>query len=119
MDKSMLTSRNKALEGDFYSNGIEALACEIVVQAIEDWKMLIRRKAWENGDWIDDASKGLVMGFQELRVFFRSDWCELLLTGTEMTGDGILASLEDMLEAAKYGIAPRTWQKIKMGESKR
>ena len=71
------------------------LAAQIVATAISDWRELIREKAW--------LSKRIEprKNFTELRQFFESDWCALLMIFMELTPADILTKLEKELEEAK------------------
>lgn len=69
--------------------GTTRLANEIVLQAIEDWKML-DAGCLENHD----------RSYAALRSFFKSDWCDLLLTvmKADFCGADILKWLEEKRE---------------------
>ena len=81
---------------------IANLAQGIILFAIEDWRHLIKSKAYRGNSRQDksrDYSKG---SFSGLRSFFRSEWCDLLLTvcNADATGDYILNMLEGELDEA-------------------
>lgn len=67
---------------------VKSLALGIVLQAVDDWRKLIECEV--KGKLPPDT----MMSFGELRRFFRSDECELLLTDTPLTGGKILRQLE-------------------------
>lgn len=69
------------------------LAAEIVAFAIKDWRDLIQRKAWKKEPKHNK-------NFAELRAFFQSDWCSLLMNGMRITPEGILQILENELQEA-------------------
>ena len=82
------------------------LALEIVWYAVIDWRRLVKAQAWKN-----DYKKhtyhywqipSIRCNFDEIREFFRSDWCDLLLSVNRVstTGERILALLESELEEA-------------------
>ena len=82
------------------------LALEIVYYAALDWRRLVKAKAWKK-----DYKKNVYhywqipsvrCNFDELRKFFRSEWCDFLLTANQVstTGERILALLESELEEA-------------------
>ena len=48
-----------------------ALAVTIIINAAQDWRLRIRRKTWL-------LYQSEYDGFDDLRAFFRSDWCNLL-----------------------------------------
>lgn len=79
------------------ANGEQLLACEIVVKAVEDWKSLATGK----------MSETATHNYNELRQFFKSGWCDLLLSHTELTGEYILDRLE------KYRIEQERIAKLK------
>lgn len=81
------------------------LATEIVLQAIADWQSLCRLEK----EYRVDRQQSV--NFTELQRFFRSDYCDLLLEGTGLTGEYILRELEDMRSASQYGMSQTTWQK--------
>lgn len=83
------------------------LALEIVHYAVLDWRRLVKAKAWKI-DYLRPAHQywqipNVRCNFDELRLFFKSDWCDLLLTVNHVatTGQRILQQLEKELEAAK------------------
>lgn len=76
------------------ADGALLLAYEIVAFAVDDWRKLIRRKAWKK-------STIAHCNFRELRKFFRSEWCMFLLQGCSIEPKEILARLEEELQAAK------------------
>lgn len=73
----------------------ELLASQIVVQAIEDWRLLIDGKAW------DKEFPRKWCNFDELRAFFKSQYCELLMLDCEIEPLEILRMLEEELRDAK------------------
>lgn len=81
-------------------------ALEIVNRAVLDWRLLIDAKAWKCADLKPVENNGKVpnkyCNFAELRKFFKSEWCELILdaNGT-VPADRILAILERELADAK------------------
>lgn len=80
------------------------LALEIVHRAVLDWRLLIQAKAWKYEKLPAVANDGRVphkyCNFKELRRFFKSDWCELILEGAEVTKETILKKLEAELAEA-------------------
>lgn len=76
------------------SDPLGMLASMIVVGAVEDWRELIRRKAWQNHYQQRDCN------FNELRMFFKSNWCGLLMLTFDIEPAEILAILEAELAAA-------------------
>lgn len=71
------------------------LAAEIVAGAVEDWRGLVKQKAWLN------AYPSRVCNFNELRIFFKSEWCEFLMQNFSMQPTELLQLLEKELEEAK------------------
>lgn len=84
----------------------QRMAAEIVVGAIMDWRALIYKKAW-----LDVAQCN--RNFNELRLFFKSDWCAFLLQGFEMQPEKILEMLEAELRAAMENDEKRRKSKMK------
>lgn len=76
-------------------DGARGLAAAIVIQAISDWRQLVRAKAWLDGGELKHKN------FYELRAFFKSDWCAFLLEPTGITPRVILQALEKELQEAK------------------
>lgn len=76
---------------DFYSR----LAAEIVIHAIEDWRNLVRARAW-----LDEFQKANC-NFDELRAFFTGEWCEFLMQNFDITPAAVLDLLEAELAEAK------------------
>lgn len=70
------------------------LAMCIVVRAVEDWRLLVKKKAWD----IVDPRTNTTLG--ELRRFFKSDWCDFLMQQFPTTPEQLLAILEAELQEA-------------------
>ena len=75
--------------------GAKLLATMIIVQAITDWRELVAKKDWKNEK--QDKKNNL----NELRQFFKSEWCEFLMMFMEITPNQILRQLEKELAEAK------------------
>lgn len=80
--------------GLFESDPHMHLAAEIVAGAVTDWRELVKRKAWE------DERPNRFCNFTELRLFFKSEWCEFLLQHFSIEPEGILEMLEAELAEA-------------------
>lgn len=80
--------------GEYESDPNGLLAMSIIMQAIADWRFLVKKRAWE----IDYNSR--YCSFDEMRNFFRGDWCAMLLIKTEWSGERILELLEAELQEA-------------------
>jgi hypothetical protein len=89
-------------ESSAVNDPMQLLAAEIVVHAITDWRALVRSRAWED----DYPSRRC--NFDELRIFFNSEWCEFLLQGFDMDPVRILDILEAELQAAKLQAEKKT-----------
>lgn len=82
------------------------LALEIVHYAVLDWRRMVATKAWYKDYRRNTKHYHLIpntrCNFDELRQFFKSDWCDTLLTVNRVatTGERILAILEEELEDA-------------------
>jgi hypothetical protein len=81
--------------------GVYNLARGIVLFAIEDWRNLIKAKAYRNRPSKTKIRYSIV-SFNELRAFFQSGWFDWLLDGcgVGVSGDYILRMLENELEEA-------------------
>ena len=79
--------------GHFESEPHLRLAAEIVAGAIEDWRKLVKAKAW-----LDTPQR--YCNFDELRRFFKGEWCAFLLQHFETEPERILELLEAELENA-------------------
>ena len=80
------------------------LASEIVSKAVEDWRLLIKKKAW---NYAPSQKKSCPIpnkecNFNELRLFFKSDWCDALcsLICEDICKETILKILEQELKEA-------------------
>lgn len=71
------------------------LAAEIVIGAVNDWRKLIQRQAWL------DKTQDKYCSFEEIRIFFKGEWCALLLNGFHIDPARILEVLEEELQQAK------------------
>lgn len=71
------------------------MAAEIVAGAIDDWRGLIRRKAWLDYNVKHNCN------FDELRSFFNGEWCEYLMQNFAMKPTELLQLLEKELQEAK------------------
>lgn len=69
------------------------LAVAVVIQAIQDWRVYSDFDA--NGDWGSDSKALSGVNLEELESFFLSQWCEDLLSKTDLNGDWILRRLKD------------------------
>ena len=90
----------------YVNDPIGLLAAEIVACAVDDWRMLIKKKAW-----LPSVIASSSCNFGELRSFFNSQWCELLLHKCEIDPQRILQILEAELQEAK-----REYEKGKDGK---
>lgn len=77
------------------SNPIGMMAAEIVAGAIDDWRRLVKEKAWL------DEIPSRYCNFDELRSFFKSEWCEFLMQNFSMQPHELLQLLEKELQEAK------------------
>lgn len=76
------------------ANKTPRLAYEIVLYAVKDWRQLVKRKAWKK-------TASPKCNFNELRKFFKSDWCAFLMQGVRVPPQKILQMLEEELKEAK------------------
>lgn len=77
-----------------YKGGAKLLATMIVVQAINDWRDIIKNRDYLN------KSQSPNKNLSELRLFFKSDWCKFLMMFMEITPQQILNKLEIELKEA-------------------
>jgi hypothetical protein len=82
------------LNGDHVTNPTDLMAVAIVIQAIEDWRSLIKQKAWH------DKCQQTEYSFAGLRNFFKGDWCAFLMLDFELEPERILEHLEIELQSA-------------------
>ena len=70
-------------------NPVKDLAFYIIIQAIEDYRILQRHGV---DKLIKNKQKKLDK--REIEDFFRSDWCDFLLSNMNLTGKDILEYLD-------------------------
>lgn len=63
------------------------LACAIIEQAVLDWRAMIEKEKCHKAS--------LLYNYNELRRFFNSDWCELLMVYMPIPPADILKHLEE------------------------
>lgn len=80
--------------GEYENDPVGLMAAEIVVHAITDWRALIAKKAWS------EKEQKARCNFQELRSFFKSDWCAFLMMKWDIEPRRILEMLEEELQQA-------------------
>ena len=80
----------------------ERLKLAIIHRAVLDWDILIYSKAWSgDGSYRHGNAK---YSFEEIRSFFKGEWCAMLLERTDSYKPlTLLAILERKLEAARAG----------------
>ena len=83
------------------------LGVAILNQAVQDWRNLMRAKAWKYSEPLPQMGGVEKLpsprcNFGELRAFFKGKWCDTILAGTgvHIEGEGILKLLEDELAEA-------------------
>lgn len=81
--------------GDYENDPVGLLAAEIVIHAVADWRELVKARAW-----VDELPKAHC-NFNELRAFFKSEWCDFIMHKFEMSPTALLAMLEAELAAAQ------------------
>ena len=90
---------------------------EIVNRAVLDWRLLIRAKAWKREKFLSARSPWTMpnkyCNFEELRQFFKSEWCALCLQMNNSSANApkILELLEEELAAAMKKDAEREARK--------
>ena len=78
----------------FESEPAKLLAAHIVIHAIGDWRELVKHKAWRQEPRVG-------CNFDELRAFFKGEWCDFLLQDLAVEPARILETLEAELVAAQ------------------
>ena len=78
-----------------YRDPYRRLAASIVLQAVDDWWQLVEAHVWLDNYFLPQKN------FEELRAFFKSEWCEFLLIHTDVKPGDILQQLEKELQEAK------------------
>lgn len=93
--KKTATAGKSYIGSGFESEPEKLLAAHIVIHAIEDWRELVKHKAWNK------ETRAHLCNFTELRAFFNSDWCNFLLQDLSVDPARILEMLEAELAAAQ------------------
>lgn len=83
-----------ATEAENFSSPYDRIAAEIVIGAIRDWRVLVNRKAWI------DRTPSPQCNFDEIRRFFRSQYCDFIMQNFSMTPEDVLMLLEGELQQA-------------------
>ena len=85
-------------DGLNFTDGYSALCTAVILRAIEDWRGLIEWKAWKDTYGYE---YGRNVQFEELRNFFRSEWCAAIIPPeAHITPEEILRKLEQELQEA-------------------
>ena len=87
-----------ATDGEEFSSPWDRLAAEIVMGAIRDWRELVKSKAWLNKG--ASARQHIIVSFDEIRSFFRSQYCAFIMQNFSMSPENILTLLEHELQQA-------------------
>lgn len=80
--------------GEYENDPVGLLAAEIVIFAIKDWRELVNKKAWLKRY---DSPQ---CNFEELRAFFKGEWCAFLVQKWNIDPAFMLEMLESELEQA-------------------
>lgn len=83
--------------------GVKELATQIVLKAVDDWRLLVKSRAWH--DKPSRKNRGIPnkdCNFTEIRNFFKSQYAEELLSicDVNISPREILQKLEKELEEA-------------------
>lgn len=81
--------------GDYENDPVALLCAEIIIHEIVDWRVLIKSREWLN------KHPSPYCNFDELRLFFKSEWCDFLMQDFELEPACIFEILEAELEEAK------------------
>lgn len=96
-------SMEKQLEVDRLE-ALGLIASAVLTKAIEDWRMLTKKKAWNYPPSSKRSAQlpNAECNFDELRVFFKSGWCEHLcsMISDNVCKETILKILEQELKEA-------------------
>lgn len=95
----------KEKESRIVSDPTQRLAAEIVIHAIMDWREMVRRKVWNPVE--------RYCNYDEIRVFFKSEWCAYIMQNFDIAPEYILAMLEKELQEAMERDEQATRQKMK------
>ena len=79
---------------DYENDPVSLTAAQIVIHAIADWRELVMGKAWL------DKFPCRSRNFNELRLFFKGEWCAFLMSGFGVEPARILEILEKELAEA-------------------
>ena len=79
---------------DYENDPVSLTAAQIVIHAIADWRELVKGKAWLA------KYPNRNRNFNELRLFFKGDWCAFLMSGFDVEPSRILEILEKELAEA-------------------
>lgn len=88
--ESVEAARSESKGDNFYSR----LAAEIVIHAVSDWRELVKKQAWLGYQRHN-------CNFDELRVFFKSEWCAFLMKDFAVEPERLLEVLEAELKEAQ------------------
>ena len=92
------TQVKASAEAQDFSSPYDRLAAEIVIAAIQDWRDLVKNKAWLDRNVV--KKEHTVVSFGEIRAFFRSEYCEFIMMNFPIAPEGILELLERELQEA-------------------
>ena len=93
--------------GEYENDPYKLLAATIVIQAIEDWRALVRARAWE------DSTPNKHKNFNALRLFFNGEWCAFLLHDFDIEPAAILETLEKELQQAMQNSKKKPRKRVK------
>ena len=84
---------NVYLKNQIEDDPVGLLIAAIVIRAVDDWRELIRQRSWL-------AKAPRQVNFDELRNFFKSDWCDFLMLKFNVEPARVLDLLETELRDA-------------------
>ena len=84
------------------------VAAEIIIQSVEDWRWLVKHKKW------DVATMTPCGSFDEIRQFFKGEWCAFIMQFFPVDPERILEMLEDELQEARAKEEERLRKKMKV-----
>lgn len=83
-------------ERKLYDDPIHFLSAYIVIGAVEDWRELIYKRVWEDPNYTPQKD----CNFEEMRLFFKSEWCDYLMQDFDLNPLDVLKLLEQELAEA-------------------
>jgi hypothetical protein len=85
----------RKMQGAYDTRGYKALCCEILRQAVKDWRSVIHKIVKPSAANFDEQVDNKRRRLNELRRFFKSSWCACLCDFVDVaSGEQMLKKLE-------------------------